>query len=292
MRLQKILHGLSRRPHEHVHSSLRCNQGARLDGVRTRAVVPHGRTHGTDPTWRDGQRRPTARRCGDSELSPQSQAGSRSLIFDLSIAHDRFGSSSHVQQNGCLSHPQDLDAQLRIAAQRNIRKKHSKNSYHMVCHHTLSKNGMISYHQIVISYQINFISYPLVCHHTNNCHFIPYRYQFIPVYVISYRKGINSYQYMSLYTSVVSYQNMSFHTPWYVIIPTIVISYHTGIISYQYMSVHTVKVSFHTSTCHCILVLFHTKTCHFIPLGMSSYQQLSFHTIQVSFHTSTCQFIP
>ena len=40
------------------------------------------------------------------------QAGSRSLVFDLSIAHDRFGSSSHVQQNGCLSHPQDLDAPL------------------------------------------------------------------------------------------------------------------------------------------------------------------------------------
>jgi len=40
------------------------------------------------------------------------------LVLDLSIAHDRFGSSSHVQQNGCLSHPQDLDAPLRIAAQR------------------------------------------------------------------------------------------------------------------------------------------------------------------------------
>jgi len=120
-----------------------------------------------------------------------------------------------------------------------IRKKHSKNSYHMVCHHTLSKNGMISYHQIVISYQINFISYPLVCHHTNNCHFIPYRYHFIPVHVSSYRKGIISYQYMSLYTSVASYQNMSFHTPWYVIIPTIVSSYHTGMASYPQMSFHT-----------------------------------------------------
>ena len=42
------------------------------------------------------------------------------MVFDLSIAHDRFGSSSHVQQNGCLSHPQDLDAPLRIAAQRKI----------------------------------------------------------------------------------------------------------------------------------------------------------------------------
>jgi hypothetical protein len=42
------------------------------------------------------------------------------LVFDLSIAHDRFGSSSHPQQNGCLSNPQDLDAPLRIAAQRKI----------------------------------------------------------------------------------------------------------------------------------------------------------------------------
>ncbi len=41
-------------------------------------------------------------------------------VFDLSIAHDRFGSSSHVQQNGCLSHPQDLDALLHIAEQRKI----------------------------------------------------------------------------------------------------------------------------------------------------------------------------
>ena len=46
------------------------------------------------------------------------QAWSRSLVFDLSIAHERFGSSSHVQQNGSLSHPQDLDAPLCIAAQR------------------------------------------------------------------------------------------------------------------------------------------------------------------------------
>ena len=33
---------------------------------------------------------------------------------------DRFGSSSHVQQNGLLSHPQDLDAPLRRAAKRKI----------------------------------------------------------------------------------------------------------------------------------------------------------------------------
>jgi hypothetical protein len=52
-----------------------------------------------------GQRR------GDVEVRSflRDQAGSRSLVFDLSITHDRFGSSSHVQQNGSLSHPQDLE---------------------------------------------------------------------------------------------------------------------------------------------------------------------------------------
>ena len=119
MRLQKVLHGLSRRPHEHVHSSLRCNKGARLDGKRARAVVPYGRTLGQNTARRHGQRRSTAWRCGGEELPEGSSWGSnRSLVFDLSIAHDRFGSSSHVQQNGSLSHPQDLDGPMRVAAQR------------------------------------------------------------------------------------------------------------------------------------------------------------------------------
>jgi hypothetical protein len=48
------------------------------------------------------------------------QAWSRSLVFDLSITHDRFRSSSHVQQNGSLSYPQDIESPLRIAAQRKI----------------------------------------------------------------------------------------------------------------------------------------------------------------------------
>ncbi len=51
---------------------------------------------------------------------PLAEAGRRSLVFDLNIAHDRFGSSSHMQHNGCLSHPQDLDAPLRIAARRRL----------------------------------------------------------------------------------------------------------------------------------------------------------------------------
>jgi hypothetical protein len=46
------------------------------------------------------------------------QARSLSLVFDLSIAHNRFGSSNHVQQNGSLSNPQDLDCPMCVAAQR------------------------------------------------------------------------------------------------------------------------------------------------------------------------------
>ena len=42
------------------------------------------------------------------------------MVFDLSIAHDRFESSNHVLQNGLLTHPQDLDGPLRVAAQRKI----------------------------------------------------------------------------------------------------------------------------------------------------------------------------
>jgi hypothetical protein len=60
-----------------------------------------------------GQRR------GDVEVRSylRDQAGSRNLVFDLSITHDRFGSSSHVQQNGSLSHTQDLDGPMRVPAQ-------------------------------------------------------------------------------------------------------------------------------------------------------------------------------
>ena len=87
-----------------------------MDGKRARAVVTAGhlvRTqHGV--TASAGQRR------GDVEVRSylRDQAGSRSLVFDLSIAHDRFGLSSHVQQNGSLSHLQDLDGPMRVAAQR------------------------------------------------------------------------------------------------------------------------------------------------------------------------------
>jgi hypothetical protein len=80
------------------------------------------RTVGHTVRTQHGETASAGQRRSDVEIRNylQSQAGSRSLIFDLIITHDRFGSSSHVQQNGCLSHPQDLDAQLRIAAQRKI----------------------------------------------------------------------------------------------------------------------------------------------------------------------------
>ena len=58
-----------------------------------------------------------------------------SLVFDLSITHGRFGSSSHVQQNGLLSHPQDLDAPLHLAAQRKInRYRQQSEHFFSPCH--------------------------------------------------------------------------------------------------------------------------------------------------------------
>jgi hypothetical protein len=94
VRLQEALHGPLRRPHVDLHAT------------------QHGVTASA------GQRR------GDVEIRSflQDAAGRRSLVFDLSITHDRIGSSCHVQQNGLLSHPQDLDAPLRLAAQRKINR--------------------------------------------------------------------------------------------------------------------------------------------------------------------------
>ena len=59
---------------------------------------------------------------GDVEIRNylRDQAGSRSLVFDLSITHDRYGSSSHPLQNGHLTHPQDIDSHLHVAAQRKV----------------------------------------------------------------------------------------------------------------------------------------------------------------------------
>jgi hypothetical protein len=83
---------------------------------------PLFRTAGHTVRTQHGVTASAGQRRGDVELRSylQDAAGRRSLVFDLSMAHDRFGSSSHVQQNGLLSHPQDHDAPLRLAAQRKI----------------------------------------------------------------------------------------------------------------------------------------------------------------------------
>jgi hypothetical protein len=88
--------------------------------------LSHGRTldddcnDGQNTARCHGQPRGAGQRRGHVEVRSylRDQAGSRSLIFDLSIAHDRFGSSSHVHQNWSLSRYQDLDCQMRVAAQR------------------------------------------------------------------------------------------------------------------------------------------------------------------------------
>jgi hypothetical protein len=83
---------------------------------------PMFRTAGHTVRTQQGVTASAGQRRGDVEIRNylQDAAVCRSLVFDLSMTHDRFGSSSHVQQNGLLSHPQDLDAPLRLAAQRKI----------------------------------------------------------------------------------------------------------------------------------------------------------------------------
>jgi hypothetical protein len=73
---------------------------------------PLFRTGGQIVRTQHGVTASAGQRRGDVEIRSflQDAAGRRSLVFDLSMTHDRFGSSSHVQQNGLLSHPQDLDA--------------------------------------------------------------------------------------------------------------------------------------------------------------------------------------
>jgi len=74
------------------------------------------RTAGLTVRTQHGVTASAGQRRSDVEIRSylQDAAARRSLVFDLSITHDRFGSSSHVQQNGLLSHPQDLDAPLRL----------------------------------------------------------------------------------------------------------------------------------------------------------------------------------
>jgi len=113
----------SARPDTRTQRGVTASAGQRRGDVEIRSYRP---PHGAPPRptrAREAPRSsplfaPRPRRTWVSR--PTDQAGSRSLVFDLSIAHDRFVSSSHVQQNGLLTHPQDLDGPLRVAAQRKI----------------------------------------------------------------------------------------------------------------------------------------------------------------------------
>ena len=94
-----------------------------------RALAPLIRAAGHTVRTQHGVTASAGQRRGDVEIRNllRDQAGRWILVFDLSITHERFGSSSHVQQNGHLTHPQDIDAPLRLAAQRKI------NSYSQQC---------------------------------------------------------------------------------------------------------------------------------------------------------------
>jgi hypothetical protein len=96
--------------------------GARLDGLRARPSLPCTALSSSRLDTRPAPSMESRQRRGDVEILNylRDQAGIRSLIFDLSITHHYIGSSSHVQQKGLLTHPQDLDAPLRLAAQRKI----------------------------------------------------------------------------------------------------------------------------------------------------------------------------
>ena len=99
---------------------------------------PLFRTAGNVVRTQHGVTASAGQRRGDVEVSLGATSGmqraagawsSFDLSIDLSITHDRLGaaalfffwSSCHVQQNGSLSHTPDLDAPLRMAAQRKIK---------------------------------------------------------------------------------------------------------------------------------------------------------------------------
>jgi hypothetical protein len=76
------------------------------------------RTAGHTVRTQHGVTASAGQRRGDVETRSflQDAAGRRSLVFDLSMTHDRFGSSSHVQQDGLLSHPQESGPRCAFAS--------------------------------------------------------------------------------------------------------------------------------------------------------------------------------
>jgi hypothetical protein len=121
VRLQEEKHGMDL--HGDHTSTCTAHSGAtKAHDWAVGVLGPLFRTAGHVVCTQHGVTASAGQRRGDVEIHSflQDAAGRRSLVFDLSITHDRIGSSCHVQQNGLLSHPQDFDAPLRLAAQRKI----------------------------------------------------------------------------------------------------------------------------------------------------------------------------
>ncbi len=71
--------------------------------------------------------RSLGQRCGDIELTGYltNVTGPVSLVVDLHITHDRFGSSSDPSINGHLHYPNDLDGSLKEDVTDKIRQYHT-----------------------------------------------------------------------------------------------------------------------------------------------------------------------
>ena len=71
--------------------------------------------------------RSQGQRCGDIEWAGYlvNAEGPGSLVLDLRITHDRWGSSSDPSINGHLHYPNDIDRSLNEAAADKIRKYHT-----------------------------------------------------------------------------------------------------------------------------------------------------------------------
>ncbi len=73
---------------------------------------PLFRTAGHTVRTQHGVTESAGQRRGDVEIRSylQDAAGGRGLVFDLSMTHDRFGSSRHEQQNSLQPHNKDIEA--------------------------------------------------------------------------------------------------------------------------------------------------------------------------------------
>ena len=78
-----------------------------MENIFHQQLVLLFRTAGHVVRTQHGVTASTGQRHSDVEIRSflQDGAGRQSLVFDLSMAHDRFGSSSHVQQNSLLLDP-------------------------------------------------------------------------------------------------------------------------------------------------------------------------------------------